>query len=89
MSPGTQLAIALVIGGGLGIFVGWLLGSRKQTMRLPMRGWKTNCAQQLTQRESELTQIREQLSQTKTSACHRAGKSGGGGENSCGAKAAS
>ena len=32
MPLGIQLAIAFVIGGGLGLFIGWLLGSRRRAI---------------------------------------------------------
>jgi DNA recombination protein RmuC len=67
MSLGTQLTIAFVVGGGLGIFIGWLLGSRKQTIAPADARLENELRQQMAQRESELTQTREQLSQTKTS----------------------
>jgi len=67
MSLGIQLAIAIVIGGGLGFLIGRLFASRKQTV-MPSDGRLENeLRQQLTQRETELAQTREQLSQSKTS----------------------
>lgn len=67
MPLGIQLAIALIIGGGLGYLIGWLLGSRKQTVAPSDARLENELRQQLTQREAELTQIRDQLSQSKTS----------------------
>jgi DNA recombination protein RmuC len=67
MPLGIQLAIAFVIGGGLGLVIGWLLGSRKQIVAPADNRLEEELRQQLKQRESELTQAREQLSQTKTS----------------------
>jgi DNA recombination protein RmuC len=72
MPLGIQLAIAFVIGGGLGLLIGWLLGSRKRNWvalanSSEVSPLENELRQQLKQRESELTQTREQLSQTKTS----------------------
>ncbi len=67
MPLGIQLAIALVIGGGFGFFIGWLLGSRKQTIAPSDARLENELRQQLAQREAELSQTREQLSQSKTS----------------------
>ena len=67
MPLGIQLAIAFVIGGGLGWLVGWLLGSRKQTAAPADVRLENELRQQLAQREAELNQTREQLSQSKTS----------------------
>ena len=66
MPLGIQLAIAFVIGGGLGLFIGWLLGSRKQTGATDAR-LENELRQQLAQREADLNQTRKQLSQTETS----------------------
>lgn len=65
MSVGIQIAIAFAVGGGLGLLIGWLLGSRRvqpQDSRL-----ENELRQQLAQRETELKQTSESLSQVKTS----------------------
>jgi DNA recombination protein RmuC len=67
MTVGIQISLALLIGVGLGIFIGWLLGSRKQTVAPADARLEIEFRQQLTQREAELAQSREQLSQAKTS----------------------
>ena len=67
MPLGIQLAIAFVLGGGLGLLIGWLLASRKQPVAPSDARLENELRQQLAQRETELTQAREQLSQTKTS----------------------
>jgi DNA recombination protein RmuC len=67
MPVGIQILLALLIGGALGIFIGWLLGSRKQTIAPADGRLEIELRQQLTQRETELAQSREQFSQTKTS----------------------
>ena len=61
------LTITAVVAGGLGIVIGWLLGSRKNAVAPADGRLENELRQQLTQRETELTQSREQLSQTKTS----------------------
>ena len=63
---GIQIAIAFVSGSGLGLLIGWLLGSRKPT-RAPDDRLETELRQQLVQRETELGQIRDQLAQSKAS----------------------
>jgi DNA recombination protein RmuC len=72
MPLGIQLIIAFAFGGGLGLFIGWLLGSRKRNWvalanSSDVSPLENELRQQLKQRESELSQTREQLSQTKTS----------------------
>jgi DNA recombination protein RmuC len=66
MPLGIQFAIAFVVGGALGLFIGWLIGARKQTVAPSDARLENELRQQLTQRETELTQTREQFSQTKT-----------------------
>jgi DNA recombination protein RmuC len=67
MSAGAYLFIGLILGSGFGLLVGWLLGSRKQTVAPADARLENELRQQLTQRESELNQTRELLSQSKTS----------------------
>jgi DNA recombination protein RmuC len=67
MSNGAYLVIGLAAGGGLGLFIGWLVGSRKQTVAPADARLENELRQQLGQRETELSQTREQLSQSKTS----------------------
>jgi len=66
MPLGFQLALVFFVGGGLGLLIGWLLGSRKQTAAPPDARLENELRQQLAQRETELAQTREQLSQSKT-----------------------
>src|ERR1019366_3355108 len=66
MSSGAYLFIGLALGGSLGLFIGWLIGSRKQTAAPTDNRLETELRQQLTQRETELGQTREQLSQSKS-----------------------
>jgi len=67
MPLGIQLAIAFVIGGALGLFIGWLIAARKQAVAPSDARLENELRQQLAQREMEITQTREQLSQSKTS----------------------
>jgi len=67
MPLGIQLAIAFVLGGGIGLLIGWLVGSRRQITMPADSRLENELRQQLSQRETELTQTRELLSQTKTS----------------------
>ena len=67
MSAVTYLLIGFAAGGIIFFFLGWLLGSRKQTAAPADSRLENELRQQLTQRETEIAQTREQLSQTKTS----------------------
>ena len=67
MSAGSYLLAGFVVGGGLGLLIGWLLGSRKQTAAPSDARLENELRAQLQQREAELAQAREQLSQSKTS----------------------
>ncbi len=66
MSLGASILITATIAGGLGLFIGWLIGSRKQTGAAADNRLETELRQQLSQRETELVQTRELVSQTKT-----------------------
>jgi len=66
MPAGVYLLIGLALGGGLGLFIGWLLGRGRAAAPTDSR-LENELRQQLTQRELELSQTREQLSQNKTS----------------------
>ncbi len=67
MPLGIQLALAFIIGGGLGLLIGWLLSARKPAIAPADARLENELRQQLSQRETELGQTREQLSQIKTS----------------------
>jgi len=66
MSNGTYLLIGLIVGGGLGLLIGWLISGRKQTVPPADARLETELRQQLAQREAELNQSREQVTQIKT-----------------------
>jgi DNA recombination protein RmuC len=59
--------MAFGVGIGLGLLIGWLLGSRKQAAAPADSRVENELRQQLAQHETETAQTREQLSQTKTS----------------------
>jgi DNA recombination protein RmuC len=61
MSLGFQLAIAFVIGGALGLLIGWLLSRGRGA---PDGRLEAELRQQVTQRETELARHREQLADT-------------------------
>jgi len=71
MSAGAYIAIGFVIGGGLGLLVGWLLGSRpkptggvqfaNEAFESPL---KIELREQVARREQELVQLRAQLTET-------------------------
>ena len=67
MPAGIQIAIAFSLGAGLGLLIGWLLGTRGQTVAPANARLEADLQQRLAQRETELNQTREQLSQSKTS----------------------
>ncbi len=66
MSAGAYLLVGAVIGGGLGWLIGWLMAGRKQTVAPSDARLENELRQQLSQRDAELGQIREQFSQSKT-----------------------
>jgi len=66
MPLGIQLAIAFVIGGGLGLLIGWLMARRGPAAPADARLEK-ELRLQLAQREAELKSTAEQLVQAKTS----------------------
>jgi DNA recombination protein RmuC len=71
MSAGVYITIGFVIGGGLGLLVGWLLGSRpkhtggiqfaNEAFESPL---EIELRQQVARREQELAQLRAQLTET-------------------------
>ena len=67
MSSVGCLLIGLVVGGGLGLLVGWLLGSRRPAVAPADARLENELRQQLAQRESELSQTRELLSRSSAS----------------------
>ena len=62
MSDGLYLLIGFGVGGGIFFFVGWLVGSRRQQRLAPSDNrLEEELRQQVTQREEELVQLRDQL----------------------------
>ncbi|MEI6194000.1 MAG: DNA recombination protein RmuC [Verrucomicrobiota bacterium] len=66
MSLETSILITAGVAGAVGISIGWLIGSRKQNGAPADNRLEAELRQQLTQRESETAQTREQLSKTNT-----------------------
>jgi DNA recombination protein RmuC len=62
MPVGIQLLIAFVVGGLLGFFFGWLKGRSRAAV--PDSRLENELRQQVGQRETELTQLRSQLTET-------------------------
>jgi DNA recombination protein RmuC len=62
MSNGAYIGIGLVIGSLLGFFFGWLKGRGRAAV--PDARLENELRQQVGQRETELTQVREQLTET-------------------------
>jgi len=58
MSLGAKLAIAFVLGGGLGWLLGWLLARGKQQIAPADQRLENELRQQLQQRDGELAQLR-------------------------------
>jgi len=67
MTLETTILITAVIAGGLGVLAGWLLGRSGRPNSPADARLENELRQQLAQRESELAQSREQITQTKTS----------------------
>jgi len=67
MPLGAQLAIAFIIGGGLGWLIGYLVARGKQTVAPSDERLENELRQQLNQRDGELTQLRSEAVSIKTS----------------------
>lgn len=70
MSLGVQLAFAFALGGGLGLLIGWLIGSRRRdstNMSNAASPLEAELRTQLAQREADLNQVRAEATQIKTS----------------------
>src|SRR5260221_2855276 len=59
-----QLLIALFAGGGLGLLIGWLLGLRRRAVAPADSRLENELRQQITSRETEMAQLRSQLTET-------------------------
>jgi DNA recombination protein RmuC len=64
MPLGEQIAIAFVIGGLLGLLIGWLYGRGRGGAAASDSRLEAELRQQIAQRETELVREREQLAQT-------------------------
>ncbi len=67
----VQLLIALALGAGAGLVIGWLLGTRQPTAPAAPApnanaGLETELRQQLAQRDTDLARTRDQLTQSQT-----------------------
>lgn len=61
MSVGAYILITAIVAGGLGLFIGCLLGARKQTVAPSDARLENELRQQLTQREAEQKELQTQL----------------------------
>src|SRR5262245_15624834 len=66
MPVGLQLALVFVLGGGLGLLIGWLLGRSGRAVAPVDSRLEEELRQQLAQRENELNQSRAEVLQNKT-----------------------
>ena len=82
MSLGASILITAVIAGGLGLFIGWLIGSRKQTAHSADDRLENELRQQLTQRETELGADARTAVASQNFPRHRPGESGRRRKNS-------
>ncbi len=67
MPLGFQLLIVFVLGGLLGLLIGWLMARAKQTVAPADQRLENELRQQLAQREIELSQTRSEAGAVKTS----------------------
>jgi DNA recombination protein RmuC len=69
MPLGIQIAIAFALGGGLGLLIGWLIGSRRRPTGVQFANeefenpLENELRQQIARREEELAQLRSQLTE--------------------------
>ncbi len=66
MPLGIDILITAVLAGGLGLLMGWLLGSRRPAAAPADNRLETELRQQLAQRETDLKQTGDQLTQART-----------------------
>jgi DNA recombination protein RmuC len=67
MSNGAYLFIGVAAGGGLGLLIGWLLGRGRASIAPADSRLENDLTQRLEKREAELSQLRSETEQTKTS----------------------
>ena len=77
MSEGIYLLVGFAVGGAVFFVIGWLLGSRQRAKTPEEDRLEVELRQLLTQRESELSQARDQL--TEANNARRGGGIGSGG----------
>ena len=78
MALGFQLIIAGLVGAGVGFLLGWLKG-RSHTV-MPDSRLENELRQQVGQRETELAQLRAQLTETGNARAAAEAKQSGGGK---------
>ena len=66
MSNPLYLLLGLALGGAVGATIGWLFGMRRAPAQPADNRLENELRQQLSHRETELVQLREQLSQSNT-----------------------
>ena len=67
MSLGLQLLLTFLVGGGLGWLIGWLMARGKQSVAPSDQRLENELRQQRDQLDDELTQLRGEATQVKTS----------------------
>ena len=67
MPVGIDIAVAFIVGSALGLLIGWLMGRTRAPIAPGDSRLENELRQQLTQRETEISATREQLTQTRTS----------------------
>jgi hypothetical protein len=67
MPLGIQIACTFVLGGGLGLLVGWLMGRNRISSAPADLRWENEWRRHLAQREAEVVAKRDQLTQSMTS----------------------
>ena len=66
MNSGLYILLGLALGAGAGGVIGWLLGLRRASAAPPDTRLEAELRQQLAQREADLSQLRENLSEANT-----------------------
>src|SRR6266850_6679198 len=66
MNATISLLIGLALGGVFGGLIGWLLGSRRSSAHGPDTRLESELREQLTRRETELAQLRQEQTETNS-----------------------